>query len=61
LIIKPIDNDFDKEAFGLRKLNKNKLPRGRAIEVLKGVCFANIIVSDPEGRGIKPYPAKKQD
>jgi len=33
----------------------NKLPRGRAIEVLKGVCFANIVVSDPEGRGIKPH------
>ena len=33
----------------------NKLPRSRAHEVLKGVCFANIIVSDPEGRGIKPH------
>jgi hypothetical protein len=33
----------------------NKLPRGRAIGVLIGVCFAKIMDSDPEGRGIKPH------
>ena len=33
----------------------NKLPRDRAIEVLNGVCFTNIVVSDPECRGIKPH------
>ncbi len=36
----------------------NKLPRGRAIGVLNGVCSANIFVSDPKGRGIKPHLIK---
>ena len=39
----------------MKRKKINKLPRGKAIEVLKGVYFANIIVSDPEGRGIKPH------
>ncbi len=42
---------------GLLK-NVNKLPRGRAIGVLNGVCSANIFVSDPKGRGIKPHLIK---
>ena len=33
----------------------NKLPRRRAYEVLNEVYNANIINSDPKGRGIKPY------
>ncbi len=37
---------------------RNKLPRGRAIGVLNGVCSANIFVSDPKGRGIKPHLIK---
>ncbi len=39
-------------------LPSNKLPRGRAIGVLNGVCSANIFVSDPKGRGIKPHLIK---
>ena len=34
--------------------NANELPRGRAVEVSNGVCDANGLVSDLEGRGIKP-------
>ena len=36
-------------------MENNKLPRRRAYEVLNGVCYANIINSDPKGREIKPY------
>jgi len=38
----------------LNYVGQLKLPRSKAIWVLTGVCFANKIVSDPEGRGIKP-------
>jgi len=35
-------------------LPKNKLPRGRTVGVFIGVGFANKIISDTKGGGIKP-------
>ncbi len=37
-----------------KKIDLNEQPRGRAVGVSNKVCFANVDVSDPEGRGIKP-------
>jgi len=39
----------------VKKFLKTNYPRGRAIGVSDKVCFANVVVSDPEGRGIKPH------
>ena len=39
---------------GLKITTDNELPRGRAVEVSNGVCDANGLVSNLEGRGIKP-------
>ncbi len=33
----------------------NKLPRGRTIRVLNGSCNANFVISDLEGRRVKPH------
>jgi len=35
--------------------NSNKLPQRIAYEILNGICYAYIVISDPEGRGIKSH------